>query len=134
MLTNDEKTILVVEDELPIAEIIAMILEYEGYHVLTARDGRAALACLEQTKVDLVLSDVMMPVMDGVELCRQMAASVAHNSIPVVLMSAVYRFARLDGCECAAFIRKPFELEQLIEAVASVLEDYEAARSKKKQL
>jgi two-component system, OmpR family, alkaline phosphatase synthesis response regulator PhoP len=82
------KTILVVDDEPPIVEIVALVLKYEGYEVLTAGNGREALACLERSEVHLVLSDMMMPVMDGRALCKHIEADAAYGSVPVVLMSS----------------------------------------------
>ena len=115
------KTILVVDDELPIVEIISDVLEYEGYQVLTASNGKEAFACLETTQVDLVLSDIMMPVMDGSELCKRILASAAFSSIPVVLMSAVHSLTLLEGCKYDGFVKKPFQVSDLINAVTSVL-------------
>ncbi len=115
------KTILVVDDELTIVEIVATILENEGYEVLTAGDGKEALAYLEKSKVDLVLSDMMMPVMDGRELCKRIEAHPVHNSIPIILMSATHNASRLDGCRHAEFLQKPFEMHNLLLAVESVL-------------
>lgn len=117
------KTILVVDDELPIVEMAATVLEEEGYRVLTAAHGKEALACLAQNKVDLVLSDMMMPVMDGRELCRRIEADAAYSSIPVVLMSSTHSAAQLDGCPHAAFLGKPFDVQRLLMAVASALRE-----------
>ena len=121
MLTDVAQTILVVDDEQPVVEVVAGVLEYAGYRVLTAGNGKEALAYLEKGKVDLVLSDMMMPVMDGTQLCKRIAADAAHNSIPFVLMSATHTVARLDGCRYAGFLRKPFDIQELLRLVASVL-------------
>ena len=115
------KTILVVDDELPVVDIVEAILEYAGYQVLTAGDGREALACLDKHKVDLVLSDMMMPVMDGRELCKRIEAHPEHRAIPIVLMSATHSAARLDGCKHAAFVQKPFDTTGLLTAVEAIL-------------
>ncbi len=121
MLTDVAQTILVVDDEQPVVVVVAGVLEYAGYQVLTAGNGKEALAYLEKGKVDLVLSDMMMPVMDGTELCKWIAADAAFSSIPFVLMSATHTVARLDGCKYAAFLKKPFDVQELLRAVASVL-------------
>jgi CheY-like chemotaxis protein len=121
VLTGGAQTILVVDDEQPVVVVVAGVLEYAGYQVLTAGNGKEALAYLEKGKVDLVLSDMMMPVMDGTELCRRIAADAAFSSIPFVLMSATHTVARLDGCKYAAFLKKPFDVQELLRAVASVL-------------
>jgi CheY-like chemotaxis protein len=64
------KTVLIVGDERPIAEMLGRMLEDEGYRVLTARDGREGLACLAHERPDVVLCDVMMPVLDGGDMGR----------------------------------------------------------------
>jgi two-component system alkaline phosphatase synthesis response regulator PhoP len=115
------KTVLVVDDELPIVEVVAAVLQQEGYQVLTAGDGREALACLENGNVDLVLSDMMMPVMDGRELCKQIEVDPALSSTPIVLMSATHNPASLDGCRHAGFLKKPFDVQELVRAVTSIL-------------
>lgn len=108
------RTILVVEDELPIAEMVVAILTDAGYKVIVAGNGQEALACLEGVRPDLVLSDIMMPVMDGRELCKRLHAHPEHSSIPIVLMSAAYSSVNLDGCSHAAFLKKPFAVEALL--------------------
>ena len=115
------KTILVVDDELPIVEVIASVLTYEGYHVLTATNGKEALFCLGTSRVDLVLSDIMMPVMDGRELCRRLEADPAYSWMPVVLMSATHSSAQLEGCKHTAFVGKPFDILRLLSVVAWAL-------------
>lgn len=115
------QTILVVEDELPIAELIAVILGYAGYQTLVAGNGQEAFAYLDAGHPDLILSDIMMPVMDGRELCKRLHAHREHSSIPVVLMSAAYSSINLDGCKHVGFLRKPFGAEELLQAVANIL-------------
>ncbi len=113
-------TILVVEDDAAVASLITTILEDDGYKVVAARDGREALAMLSQTQTDLVLSDIMMPVLDGFALCRAMQAEVAYRSLPLVLMSAVEKVPEPSDCRCAAFLRKPFDPTALLSLVARV--------------
>jgi CheY-like chemotaxis protein len=97
------------------------VLRIEGYEVLTASNGREALACLEESEVDLVVLDVMMAVMDGRVLCKHIGADAAYGSIPVVLMSATHFLMQLDGCRPAAIIRKPFGTERLLHVVVVAL-------------
>ena len=115
------QTILVVEDEVDILQVVVAILEYAGYRIVTASNGLEALAYLETTRPALTLSDVMMPVMDGRELCKRLHAHSQHSSIPVVLMSAAYKPVLLEGYKPAAFLKKPFEATELIELVNKVL-------------
>jgi len=116
-------TILIVEDEKPLREFLAEALQLAGHRVLQAKHGRQALNMLadsRQGRPDLVLSDVMMPVLGGTELCRMLKADLATADIPVVLMSAVGagtpRFADAD-----AYIGKPFDLDVLDALVSRML-------------
>lgn len=117
------QTILVVEDELPIAEIIIAILRETGYETVVASNGQEAFACLEMIRPDLILSDIMMPVMDGRELCKRLRVHPQHNSIPVILMSAAYSSVILDGCKHVAFLKKPFEVQELVRTLNNILGD-----------
>ena len=109
-------TILVVDDEPPIINLLTMLLDDEGYGVLPAGDGLAALEVLARTAVDVVITDVMMPRLDGVGLVRTMRARTAWRSIPAILLSAAEPPA-LDGLGPCTFVAKPFDLTALLEAV-----------------
>ena len=116
-------TILVVEDELPISDIIISILSIADYRVVVARNGQEALVCLEGERPDLILSDIMMPVMDGRDLCKKLHAHPEHSSIPVVLMSAAYTSINLDGCKHSAFLKKPFAVDELLSTVSNTISE-----------
>jgi CheY-like chemotaxis protein len=106
--------ILVVDDEPIIAATVAMLLADEGYEVHTAEHGRAALELLNGTRVDLVLSDVRMPVMDGYALLA--ALRKQGNRAPVVLMTAI------DGvAPPPRILKKPFDLDELLRLVAEAV-------------
>jgi sigma-B regulation protein RsbU (phosphoserine phosphatase) len=108
-------TILIVEDEAPIRELLSWILRDLGYQVLEAINGREAIALVMLHPPDLVISDVMMPVMGGQELCRWVKRELAPPP-PVILTSSIdARVVRNTGAD--AFVRKPFDLEELEEAV-----------------
>lgn len=114
------RTLLVVEDEPSIADLLALVLEAEGYRVVVVGDGRAALRRLAEGGCDLVLSDVMLPYLDGLGLARAMDADPALHALPLVLMSAVHRPP--DGVPpYAAFLPKPFDLDKLLDMVARLL-------------
>lgn len=81
------KTILIVDDE-P-ADVLELILDAQGYRVLTAIDGRQGLELLEQSRVDLVISDVMMPVMDGAEMVGILRRRPGGARLPVLIVSAL---------------------------------------------
>jgi CheY-like chemotaxis protein len=108
-------TILVVDDEAPIRELLAWILKDLGYQVEEAINGREAIALAALHPPDLVISDVMMPVMSGPELCRWVKEEL-EPAPPVILTSSVGgHVARGTGAD--AFVRKPFDLDELEEAV-----------------
>jgi CheY-like chemotaxis protein len=109
-------TVLVVEDEPVIRELMAILLEDEGYTVRQAVDGVQALEVMEQQSVDLVLSDVKMPRLDGASLVQRLRAR--GDTIPVVLMSAVYAEVDLPGVR---FLRKPVSGEHLLDIIATTL-------------
>lgn len=113
--------ILVVDDEPDIAELLQTVLEEEGYQVVVAGNGREGLAAVTQSRPDLILCDVMMPLMDGVGLCRAMQAQPDARDIPLVFMSAGRKPVNQDGCHYAAFIPKPFELTAVLEVIASLI-------------
>jgi CheY-like chemotaxis protein len=114
------RAILVAEDEPSIADLLELALRLEGYRVVVVGDGRAALRRLGEGAYDLVLSDVMMPHLDGLALARAMGADPALRAIPLVLMSAVHQ--PLDGVATyAAFLPKPFDLDHLLALVARLL-------------
>ena len=112
--------LLVVEDEVPIRAVLCSILEDEGYRAVGVGDGRAALAALATDRFDLVLSDTMMPRLDGVGLARALAADPDLRRIPIVLMSA-RRSTPAREVPHAAFLSKPFDLYELLDTVDRVL-------------
>ena len=109
-----DRTILVADDEPTIRDLLAEVLHDEGYAVVTAPDGAAALEAAERTRPDLVLSDVTMPGADGVAVAQRLR----ERGIPVVLMSAAGRCPALPGVPCIA---KPFDLGDVVAAVDRAL-------------
>src|SRR5258708_22989535 len=110
------KIILVVEDEFVIADMLRAFLEEEGYRVMVAHNGQEGLACLAEIGIHLVLTDVMMPILDGHQLLRLMRADARFAHIPVILMSAANLELSFNGT-LVPFLRKPFDLDQLLESV-----------------
>ncbi len=116
------QTILVVDDEFGVAEVLEATLADEGYRVLTATDGRGALAILAQSRPDAVLLDYMMPVMDGVAMLRTIQADPALRHVPVVMMSALPEVSIRSQVEgYAGFLRKPFKIKALLTLMSKVL-------------
>ena len=110
--------VLVVEDEKQIADLVREILEEEQYHVRVAWNGREALQMLVTFPADLIISDVMMPEMSGIELCRALTAHPTYHTIPVILTSAGAQPVSSPECRFVAFLQKPFRLPELLAAVA----------------
>jgi CheY-like chemotaxis protein len=113
-------TILVVDDEPLIRDVVVDLLRDEGYAVVTADDGHAALEMVQQEAPALVLMDVMMPRMDGRAAFRAMREHAHGNGLPVILMSAMAEPADLDP-EITAFLRKPLDLDYLLTLIAQLL-------------
>lgn len=113
-------TVLVVEDEVAIADLLHDFLELEGYTVQQAASGTAALACLVAPLPDIVLSDIMLPGMSGVELCYALHANPTTRAIPVVLMSAGHHL-NLVGVPYHAFVPKPFVLADVFAVLAQAV-------------
>ena len=111
-VTPHTVTILLVEDERPLREVLTQALEWSGYRVLQAFHGRHALQLVEQERPDLVISDVMMPLVGGVELCLHLKANPATAGIPVVLMSAAGAHVVRDAPADAVLV-KPFDLDAM---------------------
>ena len=109
-------TVLVVDDEQAIREVVACMLEDEGYAVRQATDGLEALQEIEAAEIDLVLSDVKMPRLDGAALVQGLRRR--KPAVPVVLMSAVTTGVDLPDVQ---FLPKPFELERLLSMVAATI-------------
>ncbi len=112
------KTILVVDDEESIAEVLTAVLEAEGYRVVTASNGSEGLECLGQHRPVLALIDVMMPILDGTGMLQAMKRDPEHSKIPVLMMSAAH------GNNLPApvpFMRKPFELDALLGTIGGLI-------------
>jgi two-component system response regulator VicR len=115
-------TVLIVDDELTILESLQELLEYEGYGVVTTPNGRRALEELERARPALVLTDYMMPQMNGLQLLEAVRASPALRDLPVVMMSAVHGHPPRVSELGARFLSKPFELEDLLQVLAHALQ------------
>jgi diguanylate cyclase (GGDEF)-like protein len=109
--------ILVVDDEKNILDIIRFNLEVEGYEVFTTQEGEEALRMVHEVKPDLILCDILMPEMDGLEICRRLKADGRTNQIPVVMLSAKTQAQdKVASIEAGAddFITKPFDFSDLV--------------------
>ncbi len=124
----DRKRILVVDDEIYIVHILEFSLTMEGYSVLTASDGEEALRMIEREDPDLVVLDIMMPKLDGYEICRRIRQSKRTSTLPVILLSAKGRpVDRETGLAAGAddYIAKPFSPRKLLEKIRELLDRQE---------
>lgn len=115
-------TILIVEDDKGMLDFLQKLLS-RTYHVLTAQTAQNAVALLDKNPVDLILSDVMMPGMDGFDLCRRIKSQVEYSHIPVVLLTAKSGIeSKIAGLESGAdaYIEKPFSVEFLLSQIANL--------------
>lgn len=119
---SDPATVLIVEDEFAIADLLEMALIDEGYCVVRAANGRQGLERLAEASPDLVISDFMMPVLDGAGFVQVMRQSESQREVPIIIMSSMPEanvHARINGY--AAFVRKPFQIAALMRLIATVL-------------
>lgn len=114
------KTILIVEDEPDIAETLQSYLEWVGFRVLVAYDGQDALNKMNEDVPDLILTDMMMPRMDGPELVQTIVATPRLQHIPIITMSAAQQRSTLP------FFRKPFDLPELVKEIQRLLGEQES--------
>src|SRR5512132_2387644 len=126
--------ILIVDDDPHIRELVGHFLGAEGFEIAEAADGLAALAALETLKADLVILDVMMPNMDGWELCRELRASY---DMPLLMLTAKGETAqKVKGFQLGTddYLVKPFEPVELVARVKALLKRYRIAMSQVVQL
>lgn len=120
--------IVLIEDDEPIAELLSINLEAAGYEVSVARDGVTGLRLVAASVPDLVLLDVMLPGMGGIEVCRRVHRS---SATPVILLSASdAEVDRAVGLDAGAqdYITKPFSIGELLARVADVLQPAPGSR------
>jgi CheY-like chemotaxis protein len=128
---DKQATILVVDDNLDNIEILRALLESRGYLVAEARDGQTALAKLEEVRPDLVLLDVMMPGMDGWQVCRTIKNHPEFGDTRVVMVTAKGGFEdKFEGMRAGAddYVVKPIDLKELTDKVSRNLAAREQER------
>ena len=122
-VTVDEKRILVVDDDENICRLLKMYLANEGFQVLVAYEGSKALEYVEKEKIDLIILDVMMPVMDGWDVCK---AVRNMSAVPIIMLTARDMLEdKLLGFEAGAddYLVKPFETKELVARVKARLRE-----------
>lgn len=119
------KKILLADDEEDIKTVVSLYLQSRGYEVLTAYDGLDAISTAEVEQPDVILLDVMMPVMDGFEVARKLKANEKTRAIPIIMLSAASHSESIKkGMEAGArdYLVKPFEPSKLEELIQTVLQ------------
>jgi two-component system alkaline phosphatase synthesis response regulator PhoP len=121
---DTQRTIMVVDDNPDIITIVKTILEGKGYNVLSASSGQELLSLLNNQKPDLIILDIMMPEMDGLEVLGRLKGVTETASIPVILLTAKVQYEDvLGGYKLGAdyYITKPFTSTQLVNGINLLL-------------
>ena len=119
------KSVLLVEDEQSLGEVLAMILNSCGFRVTVVADGKRALDLLADSKPDLIITDYMMPVMNGVEMTRAVRADPVYASVPILMLTSVPQDAlHYDSSLFNGYLRKPVEMDVLLGEIARLVPDW----------
>jgi DNA-binding response OmpR family regulator len=130
-VTADRASVLIVEDEAKLARAIALYLSPRGYEVRTAGHGAEALECVSAARPDVIVADIMMPVMDGYTLCRRLRSDPRSCTIPFLFLTAKDEdIDRIHGLKIGAddYLAKPCDLEEINVRIRTLLARVEAAR------
>jgi two-component system, OmpR family, response regulator len=120
---EEQPAILVIDDDLAMQTVLEIAFREAGYRVILANDGEEGVQKLMTMKPSLVISDIMMPQMDGVEAFQRIKDQLQEDGIPIFIMTALNRkpwFADLEA-EGAVIIQKPFDIDQLLQLVHDML-------------
>jgi adenylate cyclase len=123
-VTRSRPLVLAVDDEQANLTLLSKLLRYQGYDVVEVSDGRAALAAVQEHRPDLVCLDVMMPEVDGIEVCQRLRRQPEHAGLPILLLTALNRPEdKARGLEAGAndFLAKPFDEIELAARLRSLL-------------
>ena len=118
------KKIITVDDSTSLREMIAFVLKEAGYDVAEAKDGQDALAKLNDFPADLVITDLNMPFMDGIELTKALRSTPTYKFIPIVFLTTESQMQKKEAAKEAGatgWIVKPFKPEQLLKVIKRVL-------------
>jgi len=122
---NDKKKILAVDDEQVTLKLLSIRLGINGFDVITAADGAAGLERARKDKPDLIVLDLMLPNINGFEVCRMLKFDDAYKNIPVIILSALHDQKERDRaveCGADAYFIKPFDLDLLLSKIRNLLE------------
>lgn len=130
IIYNNKTTILIVEDNEELQTFISEKLS-KHYEILTANNGAEALEVMEKHKINIIISDIIMPIMDGIELCKNIKSNIQTCHIPVILLTAKTNLnSKIEGLKSGAdaYIEKPFSMSHLLVQVSNLLENHEKLR------
>jgi two-component system chemotaxis response regulator CheY len=119
-----QKLIMVIDDSVSLREVVGISLRGAGYDVIEACDGRDALAKLDGRKVQLMICDVNMPVMDGISFVKEVKQLPRHRFVPIIMLTTESRESRKVEGQLAgakAWVVKPFRPDQMLRAVAKLI-------------
>ncbi len=122
------KKILIVDDEPSIIVPVQFLMEQNGYDVMVAFSGEEAMEIIAEKKVDLILLDIMLPVIDGFEVCQRVRENPRWNKIKIILLTALGSDANVEkglALGADAYITKPFSNVDIVEKVKELLENSE---------
>lgn len=123
-MTSPEKTVLIIEDEADAAELFAEMMRVSGFRVLKTSSSTPALSLIATEKPDLIILDIMMPEMDGLEVLTRLKGKTETATIPVILLTAKVQYEDvLGGYKLGAdyYITKPFTSTQLVNGINLLL-------------
>src|SRR6266478_7395080 len=121
MVAGDKSRVLVVDDEPQITRVLRTVLSSQGYQVKTAAEGEAALSSFTEFRPELVITDLYMPRMDGVELCRRIRAV---SNVPIIVLSVKgEEHSKVDALDAGAddYVTKPFGIDELLARIRATL-------------
>jgi two-component system, OmpR family, alkaline phosphatase synthesis response regulator PhoP len=121
---EERKKVLLVDDEPSIVKVVGKRLEVAGYEVATAMDGQAALDRVRSEQPNLIILDLMLPKLNGYEVCTMLKQDTRYQQIPIMMFTAKAQAKDEQlGMECGAnaYLRKPFQAQELLETVRSLL-------------
>lgn len=118
------KTILIVDDSATIRQVVGMTLKGAGYEVMEASDGKDALKKLDGKKINLIISDVNMPNMDGITFVKEAKKLASYKFTPIIMLTSESQDSKKQEGQAAgakAWVVKPFQPEQMLAAVAKLI-------------
>jgi CheY-like chemotaxis protein len=125
------QTVMLVDDDPQLRRVVSMFFELEGYNVVQARDGREAIGMLAEYVPDVILLDLIMPDISGLEVCQHVRGEKRLKDIPVVIFTAAeMKEEELRAAGADRFITKPYSLEGLRRVVRNLIKESAGSRAR----